>query len=133
MLQDPIYGQWSMFDRDAEEAEATAIWAGMNLAIHHNLKPVILESDNTVVVAAVNSPTPSVSATWHVYRNISLLRDVLPGCIISKIGRKGNGVAHDLAFLAKRSGDSNIWLKPIPRFISDLCNQDSVRGSVINE
>jgi hypothetical protein len=39
--------------RDAEDAEATAIWAGMNLAIHHNLKLAVLESDNAVVVATV--------------------------------------------------------------------------------
>jgi hypothetical protein len=58
---------------------------------------------------------------------------MLPDCTISKIGRKGNGVAHDLAVLAKRSGVSSFWLMPIPDFISDLCNQDSVRDPVLNE
>jgi hypothetical protein len=34
----------------------------------------------------------------------------MPDCAILKIGRKGNGVVHDLVVLAKRSGDNNIWL-----------------------
>jgi ribonuclease HI len=112
--------------RDAEEAEATAIWAGLKFAVHHNLKPSVLESDNAVAVAAINSPLPNNSANWHVYSNIKRLRDVLPGCAIFRIGRKGNGVAHDLARMARRSGVSNAWLNPIPTVISDLCKQDSV-------
>jgi hypothetical protein len=31
---------------DAEEGEATAVWAGLNLAIQCNLMPGIMESDN---------------------------------------------------------------------------------------
>jgi hypothetical protein len=118
--------------KDVEEAEATAIWEGLKFATQHNLKPLDLESDSAMAVAAVNSLVPFVSANWHVYRNINRLRVMLPDCTISKIGRKGNGVAHDLAGLAKRSGVSNFWLMPIPDFINDFCNQDSVRDPVLN-
>jgi hypothetical protein len=86
-----------------------------------NLKPPVLESDNVVAVAAINSPLPNNSANWHVYSNIKRLRDVLPGCAIFRIGKKGNGVAHDLAKMARRSGVSSAWLTPIPTVISDLC------------
>jgi hypothetical protein len=40
---------------DAEEAEATTVWAGLNLAIQCNLMPGIVKSDNTGVVNILNS------------------------------------------------------------------------------
>jgi hypothetical protein len=40
---------------DAEEAEATAVWADLNLAIQCNLMPGIVESDNAGVVNILNS------------------------------------------------------------------------------
>jgi ribonuclease HI len=40
---------------NVEEAEATAIWTGLKLAINLNLEPDILESDCVVAISAVNS------------------------------------------------------------------------------
>jgi hypothetical protein len=47
-----------------------------------------------------------------------------------KIGRNCNGVAHDLACLARQSGINNVWLKPVPDGIRKLCNHDSVTATL---
>ncbi|KAM0856125.1 hypothetical protein ACQ4PT_049318 [Festuca glaucescens] len=115
---------------DVEKAEATAIWTGLKLAINHNLEPDILESDCAVAIAAVNSNEVNLSANWHIYNNIDLLKRVLSNCIFSKVGRNDNGAAHDLACWAKRTKENNVWCHPVPTFISELCKQDTACNSV---
>jgi ribonuclease HI len=112
--------------RDAEEAEATAIYEGLKIAVEYNLTPSSLESDCANAVAAVNNHSAISSVNWHIYKNIKLYTSVLPNCILSKVGRNCNEAAHRLAHLATSSGSSNIWLSPVPEAVRELCNQDSV-------
>jgi hypothetical protein len=51
---------------DAEEAEACAIREGLNLSLEHNLKPVAVESDCAVAVAAANRHEAVASRCWGV-------------------------------------------------------------------
>jgi hypothetical protein len=88
----------------AEEVEANAIWESMKIAIDNNLNPSTLESDCCTAVAAANNKTQISSTIWHVYKNISLLRSELPGCVFRKIDTCCNRVAHGLARLAKTHG-----------------------------
>jgi hypothetical protein len=74
----------------------------------------------------VNNHSPRVCENWHVFMNIDMLTNALPRCVISKVSRNSNGVAHDLARLAKTNRESCVWLPPFPAFITDLCNQDIV-------
>jgi ribonuclease HI len=115
---------------NVEEAEATAIWSGLNFAVEHDLELAVLESDNSGVVNAVNNHSPRVYKNWHVFKNIDMLTNALPRCVISKVSRNSNGVAHDLARLAKTNKDSCVWL---PAFISDLCNQVFLSVDARNE
>jgi hypothetical protein len=110
----------------AEEAEAKAICEGLKLAVEHNLSPKTLESDCLDAVTTINSSTQSSSRIWHIYKDISMWRNVLPNCDITYVGRNCNGVAHDLARLARKNGCSNVWLSPVPASIREMCNQDSV-------
>jgi hypothetical protein len=114
---------------DAEEAEAIAVLTGMNLAVQLNLKPAIVESDNAGVVKALNGLAPHMGTSWHIYRNILQRRGEFPGCVFSKVNRLGNGVAHELASLAKVSRNSVVWLPPFPDFIKFICNSDYVSNS----
>ncbi|KAM0916170.1 hypothetical protein ACQ4PT_010274 [Festuca glaucescens] len=114
----------------AEEAEAKAICEGLKLAVEHNLNPNTLESDCVVAVTAINSSTQSSSRIWHIYKDISMLRNVLPNCAITNVGRSCNGAAHDLARLARKNGCSNVWLSPVPASIREMCNQDSVTDTL---
>jgi ribonuclease HI len=108
----------------AEEAEAQAIWEGMNLAVAHNLIPTILESDCAVAVSTVNSRTPDVSKSWQVYNNIEVFKRIMPACIVSKVGRKCNGATHNLAQFARNRN----WYAPVPVAVRELCNHDSVNS-----
>jgi hypothetical protein len=108
---------------------ATAVWTGMKLAVQLNLKPAIVESDNDGVVKALNGIAPPVGTNWHVYRNIHQLRREFPECVFSKVNRLGNGVAHELASLAKVSRNSLVWLSPFPDFINFICNSDYLSDS----
>jgi hypothetical protein len=113
----------------AEETEANAIWEGLKIAIDNNLNPTILESDCSAAISTANNTSENSSSFWHVYKNISLLRNALPGCIIRKIDIRCNTVAHGLARQAKVHGCRYIWLAPVPEAIRKLCNQDSVNDS----
>jgi ribonuclease HI len=114
----------------AEEAEAKAICEGLKLAVEHNLSPNTLESDCLDAVTTINSSTQSSSRIWHIYKDISMWRNVLPNCDITYVGRNCNGVAHDLARLARKNGCSNVWLSPVPVSIREICNQDSVTDTL---
>jgi ribonuclease HI len=81
----------------AEETEANAIWEGLKIAIDNNLNPTILESDCSAAISTANNTSENSSSFWHVYKNISLPRNALPGCIFRKIDRCCNTVAHEHA------------------------------------
>jgi ribonuclease HI len=52
--------------RDAEEAEANAVGAGLNLAKLNGLKMDNLESDSALGVSSLNNLVPNASIHWHV-------------------------------------------------------------------
>jgi ribonuclease HI len=114
---------------DAEEAEACAIREGLNLSLEHNLKPVAVESDCAVAVAAANRREAVASRCWGVYKDIQALRKLNPD--VTKISRNCNSVAHELAKLAMFFGDSYVWLPPIPDSIVALCVKYSDPNLVI--
>lgn len=112
--------------QDAEEAEARAILAGLQLGIELGLHQPILMSDCTAAVNATRSPVPNLSKLWSVYKEISVVALRLPGCVVQYTSRKFNSFAHNLAQLAFRSGTCNFWLAPIPAVISELAVGDGV-------
>jgi hypothetical protein len=59
-----------------------------------------------------------------------MLRNVLPNCAITNIARSCNGVAHDLARIARKNGCNNVWLSPVPASIRKMWNQESVTDNL---
>jgi ribonuclease HI len=112
--------------QDAEEAEAMAILAG--LCIDLGLQQVTLHSDCVAAVRASSGPFPNRSRIWSVYENISDVISRIHGCSVQHTSRKPNSVAHELAQLAIRSGDSNLWLAPVPSSIAELALDDAVNN-----
>jgi ribonuclease HI len=112
--------------RDAEEAEALAILAGLQLGINYNLNVRALESDCVNAVGNANKLGADSSEYWSMYSDIKLAKSLLPNCNVSHIRRKLNKAAHSLARLASRSGVSNLWLQPCPDAILELVNRDFV-------
>jgi hypothetical protein len=118
---------------DAEEAEACAIREGLNLAVEYNLKPNAIESDCANAVATANSHKVVASRCWGIYRDIERLKILSPGCNVTKVVRSCNSVAHELAKLARVSGDSYVWLPPIPGNVLALCVKDLCTNHAMNE
>ncbi|CAM0949674.1 unnamed protein product [Alopecurus aequalis] len=112
--------------RDAEEAEATAILAGIQLGINHDMSISALVSDCAIAVANVNNPGSNSSELWGLYEEIKRALALLPMCCVSFTRRKLNKAAHELARLASRSSVSNLWLHPCPTFVVNVANQDFV-------
>jgi hypothetical protein len=111
--------------KDAEEAEASAIWEGLKLAMEHDLEPSVMESDCATTVNTVNSNAECSSRCWTIYRDIEYLSSPFPSRKVLKIGRNSNRlrVAHNLAARASRS----LWASTIPEEIQEL----AVKGLVM--
>ncbi|KAM0896207.1 hypothetical protein ACQ4PT_023336 [Festuca glaucescens] len=112
--------------QDPEEAEACAILEGLMLAIDNNLEPNSVESDCTNAVSNVHRNTGKHSRAWVVYNNIESISLLIPACKVVKIGRTANRVAHDIAALARKSGESKVWMDPIPPDIQEIAVKDFV-------
>jgi hypothetical protein len=52
---------------------------------------------------------------------------------VTKVARSCNSVAHELAKLARVSGDSYVWLPPIPGNVLALCVKDLCTNHAMNE
>jgi hypothetical protein len=103
-----------------EEAEACAILEGLMLAIDNNLEANSVESDCANAVSNVHSNTGKHSRAWVVYNNIESVSLLIPTCKVVKIGRTANRVAYDIAALARKSGESKVWMYPIPPDIQEI-------------
>jgi ribonuclease HI len=74
--------------KNAEEAEALAVWTGLDTAYKHNLNISVLESDNVAVVHALNCSLINASGHWHIYSNIKFLSTFFPDRRFSKVDRQ---------------------------------------------
>jgi ribonuclease HI len=83
--------------QDAEESEARAILARLQLGIELGLHEPIVMSDCTAAVNASRSPVPNLSKLWSVYKDISNVALPLLGCLVQYTSRKFNCFAHNLA------------------------------------
>jgi ribonuclease HI len=114
--------------QDAEEAEAKAILVGLQLAIEMGINQPTLMSDCAAAVSAVRSPGTNLSKNWCVYKEIVDASTQLPGCAVRYVRRKLNSIAHSLAQFAIQSGTCELWLAPVPAFISELALSDVVNS-----
>ncbi|XP_062014260.1 uncharacterized protein LOC133730740 [Rosa rugosa] len=96
--------------------EAEACRAGILLAIHQYWNAFDLESDCSLVVAALQLNVEDRSEIRHIFR-------------------EANGVANRLAHLASLNYLDDIWLEESPMIIQDVLYEDScttARGQAIN-
>ena len=61
-----------------------------------------------------------------MYRDIDAAKDLTLTYKVVKIVRNFNTVAHELAALASRTGQSNVWSEPIPSAIQELAAHEIV-------
>jgi hypothetical protein len=116
--------------KNAEEAEALAVWTGLNTAYQLNLKLFALESDNAAVICALECSSVNTSSIWHIYRNINALSWFFPNLSFGKVNRCCNILAHELAQRAKVHRSTHAWHTHFPADILEICNRDSVNMMV---
>jgi hypothetical protein len=106
-------------------AEAVGAWLAVALAKRLVLRNVIMEGDALEVVQAINRE----GNCWTVYGQIvnDIQEDLRAweGWVVHHVTRQANGMAHQLAHLAFKYGESREWVADFP-----LRMEENVPGSV---
>lgn len=100
---------------DSEEAEVLACRKALEFAVDSGCANIVLEGDNSVVIAAISSSRLLHSRLGHLYSDIHCLATGLQVYSISCVARSANSVAHSLARFANCINDEIIWLEESPQ------------------
>jgi hypothetical protein len=109
--------------KDALESEISAILEGVSFSVQQSDLPILIQSDSSVVVAALTDDSLHRSAYGHLMIEIKKLLE-LPGFIPQKIDRHQNRVAHSLANIGRSGGSTACWLRRVPDSITLLVLAD---------
>lgn len=109
---------------DAEEVEALACRAGVNLAAEWSQQSVILETDSSSIAKMLAMRGGSRSRLKFIIEDVLEAGGRLPQWKVIHKGRESNGVAHELAQLAKRTKHSAVWKFVAPVCVEQLIAQD---------
>jgi hypothetical protein len=112
--------------KNAEEAEALAVWTGLDTAYKHNLKLSVLESDNVTVVHAQNCSSVNASVHCDIYSNIKAMSTFFSDLRFGKVDRCCNNLAYELTQRAKVHRATHVWLMSFPDFVLEIYNGDHV-------
>ncbi|KAK3185095.1 hypothetical protein Dsin_032381 [Dipteronia sinensis] len=77
--------------------QAFAILSGLRFAIEAGLLPCLIESDALAVVNLIRSSSIPFSETGLIIKDIRLMLENSPGCMVVFVPRKANMAAHELA------------------------------------
>ncbi|GJN10368.1 hypothetical protein PR202_ga28456 [Eleusine coracana subsp. coracana] len=108
----------------AEEVETLACTEGLNMATEWVRDRVVLESDCSELVRALERKGTPRSNLCFQLDEIRRLCNRLPGVEFRAIRREQNCVAHELAQLAKRTTHTAMWRARSPCCIEQLVAQE---------
>ena len=109
--------------------EALACREGLALAAEWVPSFSVLESDCAAVVKYLSSPSLQRSTSHFVIQEALEEASKLPSVVFRQVNRGQNGVAHELAQMAKRLRHSAVWRERVPVCIEQIVAQD-VNSSV---
>ncbi|CAN6241979.1 unnamed protein product [Urochloa humidicola] len=110
--------------RDAEHAEALACLVGARLAQRWRMANLFLEADCSTVIDKLAANCMDRSVVGPIIRDIGEEIKNLNSISFSKVRREQNKVAHELAHLAIRTGNSQVFVESVPECASTLvCNE----------
>lgn len=99
---------------DSEEAEVLACRKALEFAIDSGFSDILIEGDNTNVMAAISSLRSIHSRLGHLYEDIHFLIAGIHVHSVSCVARSANSVAHSLNRYVKCINDEIIWLDESP-------------------
>ena len=106
-----LHGHFSV-----EEVEVLALEAGILLTQHMKLSQIIVESDAISIVNSVNENFMEGSI-GYLFQGILALLSSFTSWKVNHVNRDYNRVAHELAHLARRSEDTQVWRGALPRVV----------------
>ena len=106
------------------EAEALACLAGLEAGADKVQMPIILETDNAEVAAAIQKRDATRSAWWPIIQESLAIMDRLVQVQVHNVKRGCNRVAHELAKLVQSSGIDTEWILQSPPSVLTLLNQE---------
>ncbi|XP_075649914.1 uncharacterized protein LOC142620431 [Castanea sativa] len=101
--------------QDSEEAEVLACRKALEFTIDSGFSNIVIEGDNSVVMAAIPSSRLIHSRLGNLYADIHCLVAGLQVHSVSSVARFSNLVAHSLARFAHCINDEIIWLEESPQ------------------
>ncbi|KAL5740096.1 hypothetical protein ACOSP7_028979 [Xanthoceras sorbifolium] len=105
--------------------EAFALKRGLELALEAGFSRILVESDSSTLVKAVNSVTFPLSKVGNIIMDIvSLIRNLGVLSVIF-VPRKANRIADALAKFGINLFSESIWLEDVPLFVLFLVAEDS--------
>ena len=108
------------------EAELRACDEGLKLTRQHSQLPVIIESDSSILVEAVNSSTPDRSAFHYLVKDILAVASLDSPCSFVKVCRSQVRVSDALASYARVQSRTMTWLGLGPECIHRLLALDNI-------
>ncbi|XP_062021071.1 uncharacterized protein LOC133737560 [Rosa rugosa] len=111
--------------RSAFQMELEAMRAGLLLIIHQGLVNVDIETDCSLVIAALKSATEDYSEVGCIVEDCKAYLHAISSINLYSVYREANGVAHRLAHLASVDYLDDYWLDETPVIIRDALFEDS--------
>ena len=112
------------FISSALHAEAEACRACLIFALQHGWDDIILESDCSMLVAALKGSEDNLSNMGCIIGDCKSYLRAFSSIDICHIFREANGVAHRLAHIASSSFTNEFWLEETPSIIEDVLLDD---------
>jgi len=97
---------------------------GLALAADWAPYPAIVESDCAAVIKYLIHPSSQRSSSMFIIRDALEEAGKLPGTEFRHVGREQNGVAHELAQMAKRLRHCAVWRERVPACVEQVVAQD---------
>jgi ribonuclease HI len=121
-----ILTAWNFFEAggNAEEMEALACKEGLRLATECCPQEAILETDCSSIATMLKARNGGRSSLKFVIEEAIQIGDRLRRWTIVHRRRESNRVAHELAQLAKRSRQSDVWHFAAPVCVEQEITQD---------
>nr|XP_023908175.1 uncharacterized protein LOC112019861 [Quercus suber] len=106
--------------------EALAKESGILLALDMKLTQIIVEFDATSTVNSINEKFVEGSL-GHLFQGILALLSSFSSWKINHVKRDYNRAAHEIAHLARRCEDSQVWIGSLPTVVQVVIQSDCIK------
>lgn len=130
-----IISAWGVIPRclSAEVAEAIAVKEGLRLIIPMESTPVVIESNNSLVVSELNYLSDSRSQVCFIVSEAKDMLKMLQDYKIQKVNRAANKVAHELASFGRSEWSDGVLVGSAPPCALVAAQKDCIEGCILKK